>query len=92
MAARLVESHPDDKARVEAAFRLLACREPSAVEISACQSLLEKARARYKDDAKAAGALAGVTPEAEPERLLDLAAWTQLSSTLLASDTAILLY
>lgn len=92
MAARLVDAHSDEVGRIDAAFRWLACRAPTEVESSACQSLLEKARDRYKADPKAAGAMAGVTSEIESERVLDLAAWTQLCATLLASDTAILLY
>ncbi len=91
LARRLVESGSDNAARIDSVFQLLACRPPTEVELKACLSLLKKATARYRNDSVAAKALTQ-TPELADANVAELAAWTQLSSTLLASDTTILLY
>jgi Protein of unknown function (DUF1553) len=93
-AQRLIRSQETDAGRFADAFQLLACRDPKPAELAACESLLAVARQRYAntpDDAVQLLAIgeAGRDQTIEP---IEFAAWTQVSSTLLASDIAILLY
>jgi hypothetical protein len=94
LAQRLLQAAREDTGRVDVLFRLLACREPTSAERTACARLLDTMRDRYAAaeqdalDLLAAGEAAR-NPEREPA---ELAAWTQLAITVLASDIAIQLY
>jgi hypothetical protein len=94
LAERLVREKDDDTGRLDLLFTLLASRTPTELELRVCRSLLNTARERYTsapDDAL--GLLA--TGEAKRDEQLDpveVAAWTQVTSTILASDVAILMY
>ena len=92
MAARLIQEASGEDARLDTMFHWLACRSPSKGERAACFELLKKARDRYRSNS--AEAKAYLQPEGEMKAgdLVDLAAWTQLATTMLASDSSILLY
>ena len=93
-AQRLLREAKSDAERFDLMFRLLACRKPTTAEQNACRTLLDTMRNRFKDDKTSAEALL-VTGDAarEPKsNAVEHAAWTQVTSTVLASDIAILLY
>ena len=94
LAERLMTEAKKDEKRLEHLFSLLACRPPNEVEKKACLGLLATMKEKFSKDKPAADQLLA-TGEAARNKKLDLvehAAWTQLSSTVLASDVAILLY
>ena len=91
LAERLIGHSDNDQQRLQHLFLLLASRDPSGSERNACLELIDKLRQRYS-----------VTP-ADAETLLtdknlsvaestELAAWTQLAVTALASDLAVFVY
>ncbi len=84
----------DDDARLDYLFGLVTCRKADAVERAACGDLLKTLRARYADDEPAALALLSIGEAPRDEKLspTELAAWSQLVTTVLASDAAILIY
>jgi hypothetical protein len=93
-AERLLKERATDTERLDLLFTLLACREPSDAERTACVKLLQTMRARYADADKEALALLA-TGEVPRDKSLDPtahAAWTQLSVTLLASDLALMMF
>ena len=94
LAERLLRERDSDDARLELLFRLLASREPSTTERLACQRLLDSMRGRYRsseDDAKQLLAV-GEAGRDESQDATEQAAWTHVTTTVLASDVAILLY
>jgi hypothetical protein len=75
-------------------FTLLASRKPTETERAACSKLLQSQRTRYADKGEEAEALCKVgnaprDPDLDPK---EVAAWAQVTGTVLASDLAILLY
>jgi len=93
-AERLLKERATDAERLDLLFTLLACREPSDAERTACVKLLQTMRTRYADADKEALALLA-TGEVPRDKSLDPtahAAWTQLSVTLLASDLALMMF
>ena len=93
-AERLLKSAKDDDSRLSLVFKLIVCREPNAKERATCDSLLQQLKTRYSkspDDAKALLAT-GEAPSDESIDAKELAAWSQLVTTVLASDLAILVY
>lgn len=84
----------DDDQRLRNLFRLIASRKPTAAESTACLTLLQQMQDRYRDNASDAMALlaTGDAPCDNNLPAADLAAWTQVCVTVLASDLAILLY
>ena len=94
LAERLLRERDSDDARLELLFRLLASREPSTTERLACQRLLDSMRGRYQsseDDAKQLLAVREAGRD-ESQDATEQAAWTHVTTTVLASDVAILLY
>lgn len=93
-AARLLREAPSDSERLALMFRLIASREPTDRERSACSELLAAMRARYRDARDDAVALltTGEAPRDETFDPVEHAAWAQLAITVLASDLAILIY
>ena len=94
LAERLIREAKDDSARLDLLFRLLACRTPSDTERVACENLLKTMLDRFNQDAAAAEKLLSYG-DAPRDKKIDAAlhaGWTQVSTTLLASDIAILLY
>ena len=94
LAERLLKEADSNEHRLDLLFQLLTCQPPSDVEASACNGLLESMLARYQaapEDAKHLLAI-GEMPRDESLDLAQHAAWTQVATTLLASDRALLLY
>jgi len=94
LAERLLEAAADDGARIDLIFKWLACRSPSEQERQVSEELLGAMRSRYDQAPQDAAELlatgeAPAKPELDP---VQVAAWTQLTSILLASDLAIMLY
>ncbi len=87
LAQRLVRAEKTDVARLDRLFIALTCQPPNEVESQACLTLLEQASARYSENQADAASL---TQQANATA--ELAAWTQVVNTLLASDASILLY
>ncbi len=94
LAVRLLKSLPSDDARINLLFELLACREASASEREACQALVDEMRRRFRQSPEDAQALlsAGESKATVDLPQAEMAAWTQLTVTVLASDAALLLY
>jgi cytochrome c553 len=94
LAQRLVHEEENDASRLDLLFTLLACRQPSDAERAACMKLLEFNRARYEGAVADAESLLQ-TGDAPRDKNIDVvlhAAWSQVVTTVLASDVAILLY
>ncbi|MCH2210656.1 MAG: PSD1 and planctomycete cytochrome C domain-containing protein [Fuerstiella sp.] len=94
LAGRLVDFSDEDEVRLRQLFILLSSRNPSDQEYAACIRLVQNMRRRYQsapDDAAALLAEGGTLPS-DPAVQAELAAWTQLSITALASDLAIMMY
>lgn len=83
-----------DQARLNALFTLLACRAPNDIERSSCLNLLRKMRKHYTAKPEDAKSLMTAGDAVVKKKLnpVELAAWSQVAATVLASDVAILLY
>ncbi|MBG85856.1 MAG: hypothetical protein CMO80_03020 [Verrucomicrobiales bacterium] len=84
-----------DQNRLDHLFNLLACREPNDAERRACKQLLETMRKRYQADPDATQEYVFANVDGKPgypARLDEIAAWSQVTGMVLASDVAILLY
>ncbi len=94
LAERLIHAEKDDQKRLDQLFMMLACRKPHDLERAACKKLLDTLRNRYSESEKDAIAL--LSPGAAPRDTkidpVNHAAWSQLVTTVLASDIALLLY
>ncbi|MEC8556706.1 MAG: PSD1 and planctomycete cytochrome C domain-containing protein [Planctomycetota bacterium] len=93
-AERLLMAESKDDRRITRMFELLACRSPNAKEREACNELLRQMRRRYKEAKEDATKLVSMGEAKRNEKLAveELAAWTQVCVTILASDIAIRLY
>ncbi len=94
LAERLLRERPNDTERLERLFVLLACRNPASDELAVCRRLLEQLRQRYaarQDDAEQLLAIGEVQRDPAMDAA-ELAAWTQVAATVLASDAAIMMY
>ena len=94
LAGRLLKESADDTSRLDQLFKLLACRTPDETERSACINLLNTMRVRFSENKEAALQLlaTGLSPRDESLDPSEHAAWSQVTSTVLASDITILLY
>ena len=94
LAERLIKSTDDDQRRLDYLYGLLSSRKPTPNEKKACQDLVNAMRERYESSEEDAGALvsAGDAPRDQNIAVKELAAWTQLTTIVLASDAAILIY
>ena len=94
LAERLLKTHADDRKRLDYLFGLVASRRATDAESAACGKLLSTLLARYKASEKDALDLlaSGDAPRDETLNPAELAAWSQLATTVLASDAAILIY
>lgn len=94
LAERLIKSTDDDQRRLDYLYGLLSSRKPTPNEKKACQDLVNAMRERYKSSEEDAVALvsAGDAPRDQNIAVKELAAWTQLTTIVLASDAAILIY
>ena len=94
LATLLLGTPGNRKDRINQLFRLLACRNASVQEQESCSKLLDHLSKRYgetPDDAKRYLAVGNARVPSK-DSVIDLAAWAQLATTVLASDVAILLY
>ena len=94
LAARLMNASPTDRERLDQLYLLLTSREPTDHERSVCRSLLQSQLDHYSSSESEARELV-TTGDLPHDGTLDVAehaAWTQLTTSLLASDAAILLY
>ena len=75
-------------------YTLLASRKPTDVERGVCMKLLSMLQRRYEGNEQDALALLSVGQADRDDKIKPavLAAWAQLSITVLASDVSILLY
>jgi hypothetical protein len=91
LAERLIRHSDNDQQRLQHLFVLLASRNPSDAERDVCLELIDKLRQRYSaTPADAETLLADKDlPVAEST---ELAVWTQLAVTVLASDLAVFVY
>ena len=94
LAERLIKSTDDDQRRLDYLYGLLSSRKPTLNEKKACQDLVNAMRERYESSEEDAVALvsAGDAPRDQNIAVKELAAWTQLTTIVLASDAAILIY
>lgn len=94
LAERLMNEADDTTSRLDRLFMLLATRKPTDPERQASEKLLDQARQRYQSSPADAEALLSIGDAGRDQSLnpVDVAAWTQVTVTVLASDIAILLY
>jgi hypothetical protein len=94
LAERLLREADNDEARFDLLFTLIASRQPKDIERSACSKLLHAQRTRYVGKEGEAQALLSIgnAPLDGKLKPVEVAAWTQVAGTVLASDLAILLY
>ncbi len=93
-AERLLREADSTENRFTLMFTLLASRSPNEAERTACESLLEKMLIRYQNAEPDAVALLSTGEATRDESLsaTELAAWTQVCVTVLASDVSIMLH
>jgi len=94
LAERLLLSSDSDEARLNQLFELLASRSPTDHEAATCLNLLRVMKGRFVESPNDALALLSQGEAVRNDKLdpAELAAWTQVAVTVLASDVAILLY
>ena len=94
LAERLLIERDTDDARLDLLFTMLTCRQPGAAERSACTQLLQAMKQRYEQSLADADALlaTGEIPRNEELNAAEVAAWSQVTTIVLASDAAILVY
>lgn len=87
----LSQPHPDDRARLSAAFEKITSRPPKETELTILENSLKRERSRYQADTAAATKLLqiGESPQNSTLPIPEQAAWTQLASTLLNLSEAI---
>ncbi len=93
-AERLLSHAADDNQRLDLLFTTVACRPPTDSERMAATKLLTIMRARFEDSPQDAQQLLSIGEVAvDPEfPSSELAAWSQVAATVLASDLSIMLY
>ena len=94
LAERLLQERFTDRERIDYLFTLIASRPAHASELDTCQALVDTMRKRYQNKPEDAAGLLSVGALESRSKLpvVEQAAWTQLTATVLASDAAILLY
>ena len=94
LAERLIKHDKRDNARMEYLFSLLTSRKPKTVEATALSELLGQAKSRFTNSPEDAKEILsqGLSSKDESLQPAEVAAWTQVAATVLASDPAILLY
>jgi hypothetical protein len=93
LARRLLKTS-GDQARLDQLFKLLASRPPNTTERKACSQLLKSMSKRFRSAPEEAAQLlkAGQVENRTPSNPAELAAWSQVTGMILASDLAIMLY
>ena len=94
LAERLLSERESDSERLDLLFTLLASRQPTERERTACMTLLHSLLDRYQNSEEDALALLAIGNLPRNEKLdpVEHAAWSLLATTVLASDIALLLY
>ena len=94
LAERLIQEGQSTDERLNQLYKMLGCRLPTDAERVACTQLLESMQTRYRDNKYDATKLLSIGDAPRNEKLdpVDLAAWTQVAITVLASDVALVLY
>ncbi len=94
LAERLIREGQGTDERLDQLYKMLGCRLPTDAERSACTKLLTSMQERYRKKQEDALQLLSIGDAPRDEKLepVDLAAWTQVAITVLASDVAIVLY
>ena len=94
LAERLLLTSKTDQTRLDQLFQLLASRSPGSMESAACLGLVNNMKQRFSETPEDALALLSQGEASRNEKLdsVELASWTQVAVTVLASDVAILLY
>lgn len=94
LAERLLLEAEHDDQRLNRLFLLLASRPPNDTERSVCIELLTTMKQQFSERPEDATALVSIgdAPRKTQINDADVAAWTQLTVTVLASDAAIMLY
>ena len=94
LAERLLVERDTDDTRLDLLFTMLACRQPGEAERSACIQLLKEMKQRYQESNEDAVALlaTGEIPRNNKLDVVEVAAWSQVTTVVLASDAAILVY
>ena len=93
-ASQLLSQPGSDAERIQNMFAGITCRQPSPAEEAACLNLLSQMRERYQASPEDAKELLSVGEASHRKDLQEeeLAAWSILTTTFLASDTVIMLY
>lgn len=82
--ARTTAGIEDDRDRLVHAWRRAVVRPPSESEVAVLERLLAESRRSFASDPGRAAALSGEAPDpANPEDVVELAAWTQVARALL---------
>jgi len=94
LAERIMTSAKDEQTQLNELYKLLACRPASERERSVCLNLLTTMKERYASASEDALALlkTGEAPVNDALPPAELAAWTQIVTTVLASDVALSLF
>ncbi|MCR9198808.1 MAG: PSD1 and planctomycete cytochrome C domain-containing protein [Planctomycetaceae bacterium] len=94
LAERLLQDETDDNRRIDRLFLKLACRVATDVERQVCEKLLGAMRQRFGDEPDAARQLlsTGESPTNEKLSIVEVAAWSQVVTAVMASDAAIVVY
>lgn len=88
LARRVVQAEPDDRTRLNRAFRLCLARAPDQEELGRLHELLEQQRGSLKENPKDVRALVGETP-LKGVPAWEQAAWTVVARVLLNLDETI---
>lgn len=88
MAQRVLQSKPDDRARIDYSFRLATGRPPTVKEIHVVEGFLSDARSRYKGDVDGAKKILAIGESPRDARLpvSEHAAWTLVCNMILNLD------
>ena len=89
----LIREQTSDGQRLDQLFTMVACRKPTENEKGVCETLLSEMKKKFVASEKEAVELLSIGDAKRDEKLnpADVAAWTQVVVTLLASDIAILM-
>lgn len=84
-AANILQQAGTDDERIKWAWKQATCRTPDETEFKVLRSLLEKHRAEFSQDAKAAAEIVkvGYKPAPSGPSVPELAAWTSVARTIL---------
>lgn len=87
LAKRILNNNNNNKDRINQLYQSIASRNATENEQNICLKLIQKALKKYNQNPKAATKFVGTS-----NNNIELAAWSQLTSVILASDSNILLY